>query len=283
MTILQREPSIDPAGAADVYRVAYALAKLSAEQYRSLGERLAEAGRPRLALLLADLAAESGAQMQRLEHWGMPPQTDAALPESPAGLFDDDGIGTAPAEIEDAYHVYRMAVRNRDRAFAFWSYVAARASAPAAIQAAERLARQELERAKELRRKRRQAYHAQMFRRRRLRRPLAEVEAEVGRRLDAMARTARGGRARSLQLLADAAAAVANDLQRTPLAGRAEIDVPETASVVALADLLLGCYLDLGRSAGSESARSRAHALAEGAAHRLRLLREAGAAGAPDA
>jgi rubrerythrin len=52
-----------------------------------------------------------------------------------------------------------MAVRNEERAFAFWSYVAAHAEQREIKRAAETMARQELEHAAKLRKERRRAYH----------------------------------------------------------------------------------------------------------------------------
>ena len=54
-----------------------------------------------------------------------------------------------------------MAVRNEERAFAFWSYVAAHAEAPEIRQAAETMAHEELGHVATLRRERRRAFHAE--------------------------------------------------------------------------------------------------------------------------
>jgi rubrerythrin len=53
-----------------------------------------------------------------------------------------------------------MAVRNEERAFAFWSYVAAHAQSTEVRQAAETMAHEELEHVSILRRERRNAFHA---------------------------------------------------------------------------------------------------------------------------
>ena len=75
--------------------------------------------------------------------------------------FDDEGAGTTAPSLLTAYRALSMAVRNEERAFAFWSYVAAHARSSDIREAAETMAHEELEHVATLRRERRHAFHSQ--------------------------------------------------------------------------------------------------------------------------
>ena len=66
-------------------------------------------------------------------------------------------IGTS--RVTTAYRALAMAVRNEERAFAFWSYVAAYSEDSEIKQAAEAMAHEELAHVSTLRKERRRAYH----------------------------------------------------------------------------------------------------------------------------
>jgi rubrerythrin len=74
-----------------------------------------------------------------------------------------------------------MAVRNEERAFAFWSYVAAFAKDPEIKKAAEAMASEELGHVAALRRERRRAYHREHDQRQ----VPAQSSATPGRQVDA--------------------------------------------------------------------------------------------------
>ena len=59
------------------------------------------------------------------------------------------------------YRALSMAVRNEERAFAFWSYVAGFAEDPEIKKSAESMAREELGHVATLRKERRRAYHSE--------------------------------------------------------------------------------------------------------------------------
>jgi rubrerythrin len=77
--------------------------------------------------------------------------------------FDDEGTGTASPGLVTPYRALSMAVRNEERAFTFWGYIAAHAESHEIGQAAESMAREELGHVALLRRERRRAYHQQRW------------------------------------------------------------------------------------------------------------------------
>src|SRR5690606_22135477 len=89
---------------------------------------------------------------------GRPP--DTAAWEAPA-MFEDEGAALVAPELLSAYRAFSMAVRNEERAFLFWTYVASRAPTEELRLAAERMAHEELNHVSILRRERRQAFHSQ--------------------------------------------------------------------------------------------------------------------------
>ena len=70
-----------------------------------------------------------------------------------------DGRGYRDIAADDSLPRLGQAVRNEERAFAFWSYVAAYSKDSEIKQAAEAMAREELGHVSTLRRERRRAYH----------------------------------------------------------------------------------------------------------------------------
>src|SRR5437868_944502 len=92
---------------------------------------------------------------------GKAPDPSEVRWELPA-TFDEETAGElAGSALATPYRALSMAVRNEERAFALWTYIAAQAEDPAIRQAAETMAREELEHVSLLRRARRRAYHAQ--------------------------------------------------------------------------------------------------------------------------
>ncbi len=88
--------------------------------------------------------------------WERPARTLAVGWEPPPNDDEDETRGATLS----AYQALAFAVRNEERAFAFYTYVAAETKSPAVRALAEDLARDELEHATILRRHRRRAFHA---------------------------------------------------------------------------------------------------------------------------
>lgn len=130
--------------------------------YEALRDRMSAEGRPELIPVFERLIAEERSHLSEVANWsrasGIEPAGTTGFP-SPPDLFDPEGADLIPAEALSAYRAFSIAVRNEERAFEFWSYVAGRAPSPEIRQAAERMAREELGHIATLRRERRLAFH----------------------------------------------------------------------------------------------------------------------------
>ncbi len=146
------------ASAADLIAVAHALEQEAAARYRALSANMAAQGDANLAARFAELAALED------RHAAQVADRSAALlggaPAAAAAGWDvPHGEDGASATL-NAYQALAFAVRNEERAFAFFTYVAAEAASPGIRALAEDLARDELRHAAMLRRLRRAAFHA---------------------------------------------------------------------------------------------------------------------------
>jgi rubrerythrin len=144
----------------DLLYVAGAMHQEYANRYRELVAQLREQDDAGVVAELEALAAledrqarEAGAR-SRSAHLGPASQkpVDRPLPS----FLDEEEVRQAVAS---AYQALAFAVRSEERAFAFYTYVAAAADNQAVRMLAEDLARDELSRAARLRRLRRRAFH----------------------------------------------------------------------------------------------------------------------------
>ena len=150
-------PKIGSAG--DLFACAATLERYAADRYRLMADSMAKRGRADLAELFARLASEE----ERHEAWvqtragggdtlAPAPGWPAALGEAPEPPNSEQIARASP------YTCLADAVRNEQKAFSFFSYMAAEAEDPAITAIAEDLARQELQHAALLRRARRRAW-----------------------------------------------------------------------------------------------------------------------------
>jgi len=143
----------------ELFACAAALERHAAERYRLMADSMATRGRPDLAELFAGLAREE----ERHEAWVQArvggDNTSASARGWPSALGEAPEAPN-PEEIARAspYACLASAVRNEQKAFSFFSYMAAEAEDPRIAAIAEDLARQELQHAAMLRQARRQAW-----------------------------------------------------------------------------------------------------------------------------
>ncbi len=132
--------------------------------YVALRQRMLDEGQPALAAVFDRLIAEEETHLRQVDLWAVETGpagiagTIAAPDLSP--MFDAEGADMLPPETLDAYRAFSAAVRNEEKAFVFWSYVAARAPTAEIGHAAEKMAREELGHIATMRRERRKAFHA---------------------------------------------------------------------------------------------------------------------------
>jgi hypothetical protein len=172
-----------------------------------------------------------------------------------------------------------MAVRNEERAFAFWSYVAAQATMPEIQQAAETMAREELGHVATLRRERRRAFHAN-------RSAGAEsvgdkpvqdaafLEQRLADLLDPLAALAPEAEQIRMREFAQEARGTALELKGTPIAMPAGSQLQVLPdNPIALAELLTERYLEAADSVRDEGELLRVQRFAGRAIARLAWLR----------
>lgn len=145
----------------ELLAVAEALEQEAATRYRALSARMARQGDTEMAARFDFLA---GIEERHATHvadrgrtmLGHAPDPACARWELPTGYDEEEASGASLS----AYQALAFAVRNEERAFAFYTYVAAEAEHPDLRALAEELARDELEHAALLRHCRRRAFHA---------------------------------------------------------------------------------------------------------------------------
>lgn len=203
------KPAINPlypvtrlASVDDLMDIAVGLEEEAALRYEQLAARMAASGEADLAAVFRTLADLERRHERGLAAWaerdgGRPPRPVSFrwhLPET----FGDE----AESEPLDPYRALAIAVRNEERAFAFYTYLAALAADDEALRArAEALAREELNHVAQLRQLRRRAWHLRG----------GHTEAEPIRTLARLRRVAHGLEGASAEIAALAARALADN------------------------------------------------------------------------
>ena len=283
MSLLRTEPPGPVESIEELFAIAQAMEQEAAIRYSEIADRLWREGDLRVAEVFERLAAEERGHLARVVEWsekekGKTPDP-AQIRWRPPETFDDEGAETTDPRLLSAYRSLSMAVRNEERAFAFWSYVVAHAENPEIRLAAERMANEELEHVAALRRERRRAYHAE-----RAAAPSQETGAPANaavleRRLAALlqelADRSELTRRERLRQFAAEATRHATELERRPIAtpARSGLRQPAPDDQAGLAELLVEHYLEAAEGLQDEQAVARAQNLAGRAINRLAWLR----------
>lgn len=155
-------PGIAATTVDEVLALAHALERQAVARYELFDRSMRQIGYTNLAGVFESLAAEERRHVEGVERLsedilsGLPTTDvmDWIVPET----FGPEDAG-APSQLT-MLDVLAIAIRSEERAFSFWSHVAATATSEAVRQQAEAMARQELVHAAKLRRERRQAPRA---------------------------------------------------------------------------------------------------------------------------
>lgn len=290
MSLLKQEPPEPVQSVDELLAIAHAMEYEAATHYSDLAERMRSEGNKALADVFDHLAEEERGHIDSLKRWS---ETEAGRPPDAARIrwtipqtFDDEGASITAPRLLSAYRTLSMAVRNEERAFAFWTYVMAQAQRDDVRRAAEAMAREELQHVATLRRERRRAYWAQRSAQTSCTQAqdaaalesrlagLLEEQAEV-RQSDPLRRFA--AEARTL------AAALAGE--PITLSQKSAVGIPVPDDTFALAEFLVDRYLEAADEQQDEATLARLQALAGRAIDRLAWLRsdlpelEASAAG----
>jgi rubrerythrin len=150
------------ASADELLAVAAALEREAAARYRALSARMARQGDASMAAQFDLLAGIEDRHASHVAERGEALLGHAPLPRNagwdlPSNYDEEEARGA----MLGAYQALAFAVRNEERAFVFYTYVAAEAKDPGVRALAEELARDELEHAALLRHQRRRAFHTE--------------------------------------------------------------------------------------------------------------------------
>ncbi len=287
MSLLRSEPPEAVRSLDELFAIAHGMEQEAGRVYSELAERVRAEGNPELAKLFDWLSKAELAHMGEVDRWSLRQRGKTPDPrdirwDQPQTFADETANDLGPSRLASAYRVLSMAVRNEERAFAFWTYIASRAETEDVRRMAERMAQEELEHVAILRRERRRAYHAE--RTGGMAAPVhgsAELLAEAGLRerqladrLQTMAVELDGEACeRSLDLATKAAQISDRIASRTPAGAPAPSMTPAPSEPLAIAERLVEIYLEIGERAGQEDLVSEAQELAERAILRLAWLR----------
>ncbi len=284
MSLLKAEPAGRVTSLEELFAIAAAMEQEAATRYAEIAARMRQEGDSALAEVFEQLSADERGHLAGIVHWSQatkgrnpdPARIRWNLPET----FDDEGVAITDSKLLSAYRALSMAVRNEERAFAFWSYVAAHAEIPEIRQAAEIMAHEELGHVATLRRERRKAFHAERREASEGSRPRpgqgdpAALERRLAGLLDTWAVGATAQERSHLEELAREARLHAKALDEAP--GALVVDGSRTGvpdDPLALAELLTEFYIEAGDAVSDERALQEVQAMAGRAIARLAWLR----------
>jgi rubrerythrin len=269
----------------ELFAIAHAMEQEAAERYGQLATRMQVEGNSELAALFERLASEEQSHEDSVVSWsrqriGKAPDPSAIRWKLPKTFDEETAAELTSSRLINAYRVLSMAVRNEERAFTLWSYIAAQADEPEIQKAAERMAHEELEHVSLLRRARREAYHAE-----RTERPsgasmpvdallvlATSLEGRLADRLVQIAEGLAGDEAdRSRELAADTRTIAAELAGLSAAFGT--MPAAEDQDTAAMAERLVEIYLDIGDRSRDETLVARVQTLARQAIARLAWLR----------
>ena len=299
-------PIAEIRGVDDLMDIAVAMEREAEQRYRQLAAEMDRQQELELADVFAELAVLEGEHEAGLRRWAeregwrkpVPAQFSWQLPET----FGSEADG-AEARVLTPYRALSIAVRNEERAFSFYSYLAALSPNDRVRERAEALAREELNHVAQLRALRRRAYHADRGGTRgrvavrsldhlhAIARGLENGAAEVTRvASQVLAANGHNGAAKLLRTLADEArtrsaefgAAATTDKGSSISEGaraatlfQPELLTPLGALRLALRDAeeILDTYMSAAEQGSDEAVVHDAQRLAQGAVARLAHLR----------
>jgi rubrerythrin len=271
MSPLKSEPFAVVTSMDELLAIAYAMEQEAIDGYSKLADHMRRENRLKMVAVFEQLVGEERQHLGNVIDWsekirGKKPDL-SRLRWKPTDTFDDEGAIAVAPELLTAYRAFSMAVRNEERAFLFWTYVAAQTDQDPLREAAEQMAREELGHLATLRRERRRAFHAQQDALPRA--PvldLPEMELRLAEHLEAAAAKAPRHEATSLEGLAGQARKRSLSIAQRPFGPSPLLShgvAPEVSRrIAALCELILDCYLDFGERLPDQESRSQAQQFA---------------------
>lgn len=162
--LLKSEPAGTLHSLGELFALANAMEQEAANRYAELADEMRRQNKSDLAAVFTELAAAEREHVNGVMRWsqtrlGRAPDPALVRWHGPETFDRETEIEITRSGLMTPYHALCLAVRNEERAFAFWSYVAAFAEDIDIKNAAEAMAREELAHVATLRRERRRAYH----------------------------------------------------------------------------------------------------------------------------
>lgn len=162
--LLKSEPAGNLHSLNELFALANAMEQEAANRYAELADEMRCQNKSDLAAVFAQLAAAEREHVEAVTRWSQSRLNKAPDPalvrwQGPETFDPETETEITRSRLMTPYHALCMAVRNEERAFAFWSYVAAFAEDPEIKNAAEAMAREELGHVATLRKERRRAFH----------------------------------------------------------------------------------------------------------------------------
>ncbi len=295
MGSLSKEPSGHVGSADELMAIAHALEEEASKQYARLAERMRREGEDALSNLFASLSRIEQKHADQIDAralrvLGKKPDPKLVRWELPENFDEEE----ARSYLLTPYRALAIAVRNEERAFAFYTYLAAYADEDRLRQLAEESAKDELDHAALLRRERRKAWRsereapARILRRIARAHSLEELLTDVvrGERAAATAhrslayKLANAGQAHAANLFEQAAAdeqSMADDAE-SRLGGAAPAAQPAPALDTIRQGLRLledsfEHYSLLAEHVADEASMNECQTLSERALHRLSYVR----------
>lgn len=275
---MQFEPARVPESMSEFFALAREMEETAARRYSEFAALMRERGRDDIAEAFETIADEERGHASNVTAWEATrlEGSRAAHPSFPAppAFREDDEAEIVGSNLMTPYRALSIAVRNEERAFVFWSYVAANSDRPEIKAASERMASEELQHVVTFRRLRREAFHA--ARRTVLPVTLAAAQAERQLAVDLRRSADAGapGEAARLRRIADQSLELAELADARPsLVIAAQPGEPPRALAEALAD----AYVSAMEQARSETDIAALHRLATAAIARIAALRSTAA------
>lgn len=164
MGLLKTEPAGVVESMPELMAIAKAMEDEAASRYRQLARRMQSLGNKAAEGVFVHLAHEEETHAARVAELsqaiiGTEPSFAEIRWELPKDLEDEGMPDLGVSRLVTPYRALSIAVRNEERAFAFWSYVSAYSQSELIREYAEKMAREELRHASILRKERRRAYH----------------------------------------------------------------------------------------------------------------------------
>lgn len=163
-SLLMSEPAGTLESLDELFALANAMEQEAANRYTGLAEDMRRQNKGALAEVFAQLAAAEREHVDSVTRWSQSQRGKAPDPalvrwKAPETFDAETAMEIGTSRLSTPYRALAMAVRNEERAFAFWSYVAAYSKDTEIKQAAEAMAREELGHVSTLRKERRRTYH----------------------------------------------------------------------------------------------------------------------------